>query len=263
MAKEKTPAERLLKKYFGIKSINELETALADIPQSRFDFLAAHIAEANPKIDLRIQIAQTIELVKTGEKSKQLPVITNVLKNLLSKIDSDADVLRDAKSMYSSLSPFTSGAYFIGDATKALLKENRDARKAVRQIVALLFNGVNPANYLQNMSDLLFYCVKIGDAVCVVNDVNCNFEFDSVMNIFFAGDTQNDKYIHLKKSKMILSEKDKYLLYRKDCLPKLQYVLANLSHSTDKDWVRQIPTLLNGDNNLPAAPPVPLKGISA
>ncbi len=262
MRKEKTPSERLLKKYFDIKSINEFETALADIPQSRFDFLANQISVTNPKVDLRMQMAHTIQHVKTGKTSKQLPVVTYVLKNLFSKIDSDADVLRDAKSMFSSMSSFSSGAYFVSDATRELLKENREDRKAVRQMVEILFDGVSPASYLQNMNDLLFYHAKIGDAVCVVNDQNCNFDFDSVMNIFFTGDTQNEKFIHLKKSKIIISERDKYILYREDCSAKLEYILKKLSHSTDKDWVRQIPTLLNGDNNSPSTPPVPNNRIS-
>ncbi len=257
MRKERTPSERLLKKYFGIKNIDEFETALADIPQSRFDFLATHIAEANPRFDLRIQIALTTQMLKTDSQPKKAPAIKYVIKKLLSKIDSDSAVLNDAKSIYNSLAPFTSGAYFVSDATRLLLKENRETRKALRQMVEILFEGDNAFNYIQSLNDLLFYKAKVGDEVCVVNDLSSNIELDSIMDIFFADDTRKEKYIHLRKSKMVLSEKDKYLLYRKEDALKLQYVLKKHSLSNEKDLIRQIPLLLKGENNF-LTPPLPV-----
>jgi hypothetical protein len=89
----------------------------------------------------------------------------------------------------------------------------------------------------------------------VVNDLASTFEFDSIMGIFFKDDTGKEKYIHLKRTKMVVSERDKYLLYRKEDALKLQYVLKKLSLSREKGWVRQIPVLLKGENNLLVPPP--------
>lgn len=261
MEKRRTPSERLLKKYFGIKSINELETALENLPQSRFDFLAAHIAEANPRFDLHIQIALTTQMLKTDSQPKKAPAIKCVMKKLLSKIDSDSAVLNDTKSIYHSLAPFTSGAYFVSDATRVLLKENREDRKALREMVEILFDRENIFNYIQSLNDLLFYNAKVGDEVCVVNDLTSNIEFDSIMDIFFADDSRKQKFIHLKKSKMILSENNKYILYRKESASKLRYVLKKHSLSKEKDWVRQIPVLLKGEKRTPNSP-APNNGLS-
>lgn len=256
MRKQRTPSERFLKKHFDIKSKDEFETALADIPQSRFDFLAMHIAETNRRLHLRVKIARTIQILKTGSEPKQKAAIGFVMKYLLSKIDSDSLVLNEARSITGALAPFTSGAYFVSDATRVLLKENREDRRALTQMVELLFEGNNTTSYFRNLNSLLFYNAKVGDEVCIVSEFTGNFEFDSILDVFFADDTKREKYIHLKKSKIVLSEKDKYLLYRRDDSLKLQYVLKKHSLSRERGWERQIPELLKGDNN--AANPLPV-----
>lgn len=107
------------------------------------------------------------------------------------------------------------------------------------------------------LEEYYFDVAKIGDAVCVVDDRDCFMRFDIVMDVFFSGASEKEKFIHLKKSKMIIAEAQKNILYHKKDAIKLNSALNQLRSSTDKDWIRLLPTIMNGENNEPFNSPVP------
>ncbi len=107
------------------------------------------------------------------------------------------------------------------------------------------------------LEEYYFDVAKIGDAVCVVNDRDCFMRFDTVMNIFFSGEGEKKKYIHLKKSKMIIAESQKNILYHKKDAERLDSALNQLRSSTDKNWISLLPAMMNNENNEPHTPPVP------
>ena len=107
------------------------------------------------------------------------------------------------------------------------------------------------------VEEFYFYKAKTGDEVCVVDTMLCNFKLDVVMDIIIPAGNPNEKYLHLRKSKMIVSERDKYLLYSKEDANKLFDILQKLFYSTEKNWFERIPILLKREDNSPLIPPVP------
>ena len=112
------------------------------------------------------------------------------------------------------------------------------------------------------VEEFYFYKAKTGDEVWVVDTMLCNFKLDVVMDIIIPAGNSNEKYLHLQKSKMIVSERDKYLLYPKEDANKLYDVLKKLFDSTEKNWYEQIPALLKQEDNAPLTPPVPHRRIN-
>ena len=84
-----------------------------------------------------------------------------------------------------------------------------------------------------------------------------NVKLDTVMNVFMSGKPKALRFLHLNKSKMIVSEEQKYLVYPKKDALKLHQVLQMAGDTVGYDWVGNIPALITAANNIPLSTPPP------
>ena len=97
------------------------------------------------------------------------------------------------------------------------------------------------------------------DEVYYVDDLQCFMRLDVVMNVFYSGEGNQEKFVHLEKSKLVFSENDKHILYHKKDGAKLNSALNKLRSSIDKDWALLLPNLMAEESNEPIFAPVPQK----
>ena len=105
-----------------------------------------------------------------------------------------------------------------------------------------------------------FDVAKRNDEVFVVDDLQCFMRLDVVMDVFYSGNDNKEKYIHLKKSKMIIGENQKHILFHKSDGAKLNHALDILRPLTERDWIKHLPALMEQKENEPMQPPVPREG---
>ena len=114
------------------------------------------------------------------------------------------------------ISSLSDESHFFNEATKIFMRTDRSNRRTLRQIVHALFNTGKPVhNGVNQCSDLFFYHAMPDDNVCIVDTMVGNFNLDTVMDVFMSGNPKASRFLHLKKSKMIVSENEKYLVYPK------------------------------------------------
>ena len=105
-----------------------------------------------------------------------------------------------------------------------------------------------------------FDVAKRNDEVFVVDDLQCIMRLDVVMDIFYLGKDNKEKYVHLKKDGMVIGENQKHILFHKSDGTKLNHALDILRPSTDRDWIKHLPALMEQKENEPIQPPVPREG---
>ena len=105
-----------------------------------------------------------------------------------------------------------------------------------------------------------FDVAKKNDQVFVVDDLQCFMRLDVVMGVFYSGKDNKEKYIHLKKSKMIIGENQKNILFHKSDGTKLNHALNILRPLTERDWIKHLSALMEPKENEPMQPPVPGEG---
>ena len=258
MTSFKSPAEKFLKRHLGFKSINEFQRALDKLPSDRFEFLPDQTMVSRFKVNFQGRNILLTQLLYSPFSEERVYAVKAGLRSLLMQIDSDGETLSEARSMISS---FSDKSHFFNDATKTLMRADRSNRKTFRQIVDALFNPGKPAhNCVNHRSDLFFYCAMPGDDVCIVDSMLGNFKLDTVMNVFMSGKPKASRFLHLKRSRMIVSEEEKYLVYPKKDALKLHQVLQMAGDAVGYDWAKNIPALLREASNIPLSTPAPSNG---
>ena len=109
-------------------------------------------------------------------------------------------------------------------------------------------------------TEYYFDIAKKHDEVFVVDDLQSFMRLDIVMDVFYEGKGKKEKYIQLKKSKMIIGEDQKQILFHKNDGARLSRALDVLREYTERDWIKYLPALMIENENEPLNMPPPSEG---
>jgi hypothetical protein len=111
-------------------------------------------------------------------------------------------------------------------------------------------------------SDLYFYHARSGDKVCIVDDLLETIKLDVIEAIYIPEKEPWLRYLHLAKSKMILDERDKYIIYPAKEATKLSQVLS-IMEDKNGDWLKRLAGLMSKTGKTPPYIPPPAHRVTA